>query len=252
MFIGKKKKLIETNNKIIVPFCKDCGSQQIKVTYTCEDCKSHNIKIPSIIDDIDDERAYRKETKEIEVYMYKCDMCGKNYEYNKELKPNTISFFDNCFHLGYITSDYNDNFTYTFKEDICEECLNKIINKLNDDINKIFKDNYINKIKDNIQSEIKETNIPIMEIYDFQILTLASPTQFLFKDKNNTVYYFRYRWGQYKLIMNYSTKTEEIILSGQYGDSLDGFMNVFQFIQLIKKKLNLKIKIMNFIKDSEE
>lgn len=244
MYLGKDKKLVETGTTLVVPFCTDCGSQEIKAVYTCKNCKSHNIKFPNIIDN-DDERALKKETREIDVYKYKCDICGKEYEWTtKNETPNNIYCDNNTFGVGEIYSDYNDNFNYKFKEDICPNCLNKITNILNKELDNIFDSRHIESIKN--QFKVSDKNTVELDVYDFDAITLAAPTQYIFRDNTNIQYYFRYRWGKYKLYKYYNTSQEKVIYEGEYGNSLDGYISVQGFIDLIKKNHNVNIIIVSY------
>lgn len=43
----------------------------------------------------------KKETIEKDVYVYKCDICGKEFEFAGENHPNTIHYDCDGFDIGY-------------------------------------------------------------------------------------------------------------------------------------------------------
>lgn len=245
MYLGKDKKLVETGTTLVVPFCTDCGSQEIKAVYTCKNCKSHNIKFPNIIDN-DDERGLKKETKEIDVYKYKCDICGKEYEWTtKNETPNNIYCDNNTFGVGEIYSDYNDNFNYKFKEDICPNCLDKITNILNKELDSIFDSKHIEAIKNEFKLSDANNDIDTinLNVYDFEEVTMAAPTQFMFFDGSRNEYFFRYRFGKWQLYKTTLDKNRVILKEGLYGESLDGYISKENFLKLMLDngiKINIK------------
>lgn len=227
MYLGKDKKIIETQTKIVVPFCEECGSQKIKAVYTCQNCKSHNIKFPKMLDN--DERAFKKETKEINVYKYKCDICNREFEYNIANHPNYI-FYEDQFYKGY-NENVNTNFQIPDK-DICDNCLDKIVMDLNKDLNEIVNLNFIkNKVETLKQSfnSCKESDNKDIIIKKYIFLTLACPTQLSIIDIYNNSYFFRYRNGKYQFY-----RTAFFI------DNVDDF-NICTMLELFKgeyKELN--------------
>lgn len=244
MYLRKEKKTVETGTIIVVPFCDDCGSQEVKAVYTCQNCKSHNIKFPNIIDK-DDERGLKKETREIDIYKYKCDICGNEYEWTKKERPNTIHCEEDNFNTGPIFSDYSDGFNYTFKEDVCPDCLDKIISKLNKELNSIFDSKHIEAVKNEfkLSDTNKDIDIINLDVYDFEEVTMAAPTQFMFFDESRNEYFFRYRFGKWQLYKTTLDKDRVILKEGLYGDSLDGYISKENFLKLMLDngiKINIK------------
>ena len=245
MYLGKDKKIVETGTTIVVPFCDDCGSQEVKAVYTCKNCKSHNIKFPNILDD-DDERALKKETSEIDVYKYKCDICGKEYEWTtKNDTPSTIYCANNTFSVGQYYSDYDEDFNYKFKQDVCPDCLNKIVEVLNSELENIFDSQHIENIKNEFRlgDVNNDTNIIDLDVYDFEEVTMAAPTQFMFFDESMNEYFFRYRFGKWQLYKTTLDKDRVILKEGLYGDSLDGYISQENFLKLMLDngiKINIK------------
>jgi hypothetical protein len=343
MFVKKIKKSFETGTTYVVDFCKDCGSQDIKVEYSCNKCHSHNIGHPTYpIAQDDDPRMLKKETVEKDVYVYKCDICGKEFEFVGENHPNTIHYDCDGFDIGYY-EDAEKNYTLP-NMDICKDCIQNVVNKLNYQVNKIldkdfvneqlqlykhevkkdiiildivgwdvsylptfdeddsiyvisyytdhkerydflysqnkwqfirkskkdivitekhlsnydseelgdsFFDNKTNLIFNDIPNILKDSNIYFrfkckptkynsnkkitINIQDFKVLTTAAPTQFLFTDDKGINYYFRLRWGSYRLCKNYDTSQEDTVCAGQYGDNYEGYISKEDFKKLMRK-----------------
>lgn len=343
MYLGKQKREINTGMKRLVNFCKDCGSQNIEVVYTCKDCGSHNIGKPleNVLDGLNDNRSIKYDTKFVNVYFYKCDNCGKSFQFisgEDNPRPNSIYFEDGLFYEGSTNND--DALDITLSGDICHDCITEIVDKLNSEIDNIVSkkhiDGVINDLKKLDNSEKTELevvsvreetldsvifskqyvfkgvngdiykfmynytqwqfvtlsdsdsttvvsgrfdkdkyskietgydevikflredvgicivmignkdNVDKIYAYDFDTITLAAPTQYIFRDNDNIQYYFRYRWGKYKLYKYYSTSDEKIICEGEYGNSLDGYVSVQEFINLMKKNHNVDIIVVNY------
>lgn len=339
MFVKKIKKSFETGTTYVVDFCKDCGSQDIKVEYSCNKCHSHNIGHPIYpISQEDDPRMLKKETVEKDVYVYKCDICGKEFEFVGENHPNTIHYDCDGFDIGYY-EDAEKNYTLS-DTDICKDCMKNIVNELNFQIDKILSKAFISEQLESYKRELKkdiitldieswnvsssslyptsyfviayhtnlkeiyhfvcmenkwqfikkgkenilitekdsdnnetmelvddfvqdkinlmfkkipdilldnniylkfeskpdkyDSNKEIINVKQFKMLTMAAPTQFIFIDDEDIIYYFRYRWGKYSLCKNYNTDKEEILCSGQYGDNFDGYITRKDFEKLMK------------------
>lgn len=141
MFIERKIKSFATGTKI-VPFCKECNSQNIETIQTCKNCGSHNITA-----DWYDERSQRLEFAEVEVSIYKCDKCGKEYE--SKIDDNIISYDGEFNPFGCSQSDeycINDYMNYNLCVDLCKECKQKIVNMLNAKISRITSDSYVREL----------------------------------------------------------------------------------------------------------
>ena len=120
MFLNKEIKH-RIKGTILVPFCKDCSSQDIR--YVCNKCGSHNITT-----DWTDKRSQRQEVEEYEVSIYKCDLCGKEFDGLKV--DNYISYADGGFepcNYNNFTDAENIHFTnYQLPQDLCSDCKDKL------------------------------------------------------------------------------------------------------------------------------
>ena len=143
MFLRKEIKEFNTGHIYLVPFCKDCDSQDIETIRICKKCGSHNVETPSIYEN-DDKRGHKKATEEREVYIYKCDKCGK--EFNGKEVQSDITYDCGEFLVGKHEDIYCNSQIYTFKEDLCYDCLKKITIKLNKELDDINTMEHITKI----------------------------------------------------------------------------------------------------------
>ena len=80
MYLGKSIEKVAGSVQL-VPFCSDCNSQNIETIQTCKCCGSHNITT-----DWFDDRSRKQTYEDCNVYIYKCDGCGK--ELSVKLKSN--------------------------------------------------------------------------------------------------------------------------------------------------------------------
>lgn len=142
MFLRKEIKTIKTNSYKRVPFCKDCNSNDVEVIQTCKKCGSHNIGYPSFIDLCSkDNRGMIPIYEDKELYIYKCDKCGKEFDGLNE--PNIISYGYDEFVLYKMDDD--DCKIYTLSKDLCNDCKKLLVNKLNRQLEEIIdKDNVLN------------------------------------------------------------------------------------------------------------
>lgn len=135
MFLRKETRVRETGSYTMIPYCKDCSSEDVEIIKTCRKCGSQNIGHPTFNDLMsDDRRGMKPNTMEYEVSVYKCDNCGN--EFDGLRTPNTISF-----------SEYGEFFAGVGEEDVCKifhlehdycrDCTNNIIDKLNWQINQL-------------------------------------------------------------------------------------------------------------------
>lgn len=71
--------------------------------------------------------------------------------------------------------------------------------------------------------------------YNFRCTCEAFPTQYEFEAEKSKHYYFRYRWGYWSLSDITNDNWIELI-SGYFGDWLDGECSIKQFLKLLKDK----------------
>lgn len=147
MFLRKECKKVKTHNYNIVPYCEDCSSYNIKVVRTCEDCGSHNIKFPdNMMDMLDDNRGFIPIYENREIYIYKCDICGKEFE-SKDT-TNVISYDDGYFCKG----PTYDGKQISLLNDLCCDCLQKVLESLNTEIDKLTDTKHITKVIKNLKN----------------------------------------------------------------------------------------------------
>lgn len=141
MFLRKDIVKVKTGN-IVVPFCKDCNSQEIETIQICKKCGSHNITA-----DWMDDRSIKQEYAEKEVHIYKCDCCGKEFDGFKTDK--FISYSEGEFICG--KYDYNEDYDYEYPEnwnledDLCNNCKQKLVDELNYEVSKIINIKHIDE-----------------------------------------------------------------------------------------------------------
>lgn len=141
MFI-KQNEIPDQTHIISVPFCKDCNSQNIEIVKTCKECGSHNIS-----SDIFDKRSKKLGGNYIDVNVYKCDKCGKEFNLDEDEFCNIISICDGEF-LPYNTCSELDK-KVELKEDLCRECRDKLVEQLNKDFDNLTETTYIEKVLKN-------------------------------------------------------------------------------------------------------
>ena len=126
----------------LVPFCKDCNSQEIETIQTCKKCGSHNITA-----DWCDERSQKHEYKEEIIKLYKCDKCGKEFDGKKIDNFISYSSGEFCnFHIPQEELDYDiDNKVYCLQKDLCAECKQKICDTLNSKLRQFTHNSTIQK-----------------------------------------------------------------------------------------------------------
>lgn len=136
MFLRKEVKRVKTGSYKQVSFCKDCDSDEIETIQTCKKCGSHNIGHPSFYSMIDnDTRGLKPIYEDKEFYVYKCDKCGKEFgKYIDLLKSNIISYAYGEFIYGAVEDSEK---VIPLNEDLCEDCINKLIYKLNKQLDEV-------------------------------------------------------------------------------------------------------------------
>ena len=124
MFLRKEINNEPTGVKYVVPYCKDCHSQDIEIIKTCKHCGSHNISTGYNILSDDVKYCTKEEYKEVTKYIYKCDNCGK--EFDGSNIDNYLSYadgaFEQCNYNRFEDSDYIDYTNYQLNVDLCQEC----------------------------------------------------------------------------------------------------------------------------------
>lgn len=152
MFLRKELKQ-DIKGTILVPFCKDCDSQDIEIIRTCKQCGSHNIT-----EDWTDKRSQRVEVKEHEVSIYKCDICGKEFDglNNDCYMSYAEGDFEKSNYSNFYDSENVDYINYQLSKDLCPECKSKSHTRLTlklvdflrpENINKIIEEWYKEKSK---------------------------------------------------------------------------------------------------------
>ena len=133
--------------ELLVPFCKDCNSQDIETIQICKKCGSHNIT-----SDWTDKRSTRPEFKEYELHIYKCDKCGKEFDM---LSSDKFIHFDGEFYpFKGNEEEYPEEVkNYTLDLDLCINCKEKLVSILNKKLNKfISKENVLSEL-DNLDNK---------------------------------------------------------------------------------------------------
>lgn len=144
MFLRKETRKVKTGQYKMVQFCDDCGSENIRLV--CNNCGSHNIKHPAFSDMLsDDKRGMHEIEKDKDFYVCKCDKCGKefdSYDWNQN-----IYYYEGEFGAGsYIDDDgYHCGKNYNLHQDICSECMSKLIKNLNKKLDEISNEAFILK-----------------------------------------------------------------------------------------------------------
>lgn len=133
MYLRKETVKEPTGTQILVPYCRECNSIEVKTIQTCTTCGSHNIASPfshKMGEDYNNV-GIRQEFREVTKFIYKCDKCGKEFDGRESDKY--ISYHEGDFETFKLSSDeydYGDNMIYHLDEDLCKECKEKIVNKL--------------------------------------------------------------------------------------------------------------------------
>ena len=151
MFVRKETKQVKTMERKIVPYCKDCDSYNIETIRVCKDCGSHNVALPEGILDItgDDTRGIVPVFKTETHFIYTCDLCGKEFD---ESQSSSVICYDEGQFKHYMITDSS---IFSLSKDICSDCLNKIIYRLNNDIKNITCKSYIEQIINDIKEDNK-------------------------------------------------------------------------------------------------
>lgn len=144
MYLRREIKKFKEPYKKAVSFCKNCDSQNIEIIKTCMDCGSHDIS-----SDYLDKRAEKQEYVDKDVFIFSCDCCDKEFYKLDKSKSKYISYLYGEFVPFY--SDEAEKY-YELTDDLCEDCLKLVVDKLNKQLDDIaLEDNIYNTIK-NISS----------------------------------------------------------------------------------------------------
>lgn len=147
MFLRKEIRKVKTGSYRMVQFCDDCGSENIRLV--CNKCGSHNIKHPSFNDMLsDDKRGMHEIEKEKEFIICKCDICGTEfdgYDWNQN-----IYYWDGEFGAGTCDSDCYTGKTFNLHKDLCKNCMDKLLKKLNGQLDEIIEEDNIKNQLDQI------------------------------------------------------------------------------------------------------
>lgn len=145
MFLEKRLEKQKVGVRL-VPFCIDCESQDIETIQTCKKCGSHNIKADWL-----DERSQKTEYEDVEVYIYKCDRCGK--EFNGFNTSNIISYCDGEF-VPYKVDDAEQE--VSLDKDLCRDCMEVVVSELHKELYNLISTEHILNVAEKIYKE--ETN----------------------------------------------------------------------------------------------
>lgn len=133
MFLRKETVKEPTGTQILVPYCRECNSTEVKIIKTCSECGSHDIASPFSHNINGDyiNAGIKQELKEVTKFIYKCDKCNKEFDARESDKY--ISYHEGDFETFHLDEDYydiGDNMNYYLDVDLCKECKEKIVNKL--------------------------------------------------------------------------------------------------------------------------
>lgn len=152
MFLRKEKRKYKSGNYRMIPFCRDCDSIEVETVQTCKHCGSHNIGYPSFDDMIsEDKRGMLEIEKEKDVYIYKCDICGNEFDGIKI--PSMVSYEDGEFMVGKFNNEYGTVTEYGLDKDLCNECLTKLTSKLNSEIDNIVNKEHVIQVLDSLSDK---------------------------------------------------------------------------------------------------
>lgn len=153
MFVRKETKQVR-NGTLVVPFCKDCNSQEIETIQTCKQCGSHNIT-----SDWTDKRSQKIEYSGYETSIYKCDCCGKEYEGRKD--DHIMSYVSGEFDPYKYSPDpdypcIEDYTNYNLGVDLCKRCKQKFIDTLTAQLSFLTSESHIADLIDIFISKNKK------------------------------------------------------------------------------------------------
>ena len=127
-----REEIIKRKNgpAILVHYCRDCESTEVETVQTCKKCGSHNIASPFShkLDDYMNGVGMKIEYKEIKTKIYKCDLCGKEFDGLKT--DNYLSYadgsFNGCNYKEFSDAEETNYNNYQLPVDLCEDCKKKL------------------------------------------------------------------------------------------------------------------------------
>ena len=134
MFLRKEVRKVKTGQYKLVQFCKDCGSENIRLV--CNKCGSHNIGHPAFNDIMSEDKRGMHEIEEDKTFIVcKCDICGKEYD-NRDWNQ-FIYYYEGEFGAGKPDSDWYVQNEFDLQKDLCNECMSKFVKNLNEKLEEI-------------------------------------------------------------------------------------------------------------------
>lgn len=140
MFLRKEVRKVKTGQYKLVQFCKDCGSENIRLV--CNKCGSHNIRHPAFDDMMSEDKRGMHEIEEDKTFIVcKCDICGKEYD-NKDWNHH-IYYYEGEFGAGKSDSDWYVQNDFDLHKDLCNECMGKFVKNLNKKLDELTSESFI-------------------------------------------------------------------------------------------------------------
>lgn len=140
MFLRKEVRKVKTGQYKLVQFCKDCGSENIRLV--CNKCGSHNIGHPAFDDMVSEDKRGMHEIEEDKTFIVcKCDICGKEYD-NRDWNHH-IYYYEGEFGAGKSDSDWYVQNDFDLHKDLCNECMGKFVKNLNKKLDELTSESFI-------------------------------------------------------------------------------------------------------------
>ena len=140
MFLRKEVRKVKTGQYKLVQFCKDCGSENIRLV--CNKCGSHNIGHPAFNDIMSEDKRGMHEIEEDKTFIVcKCDICGKEYD-NRDWNHH-IYYYEGEFGAGKSDSDWYVRNDFDLHKDLCNECMGKFVKNLNKKLEELTCESFI-------------------------------------------------------------------------------------------------------------
>lgn len=130
MFLRKEIVKVPTGPKTLIHYCRDCECIEIETIQTCKNCGGHNIANPfyHTLEDYRNDVGVIQETEEVTRRIYKCDLCGKEFDGFKT--DSYFSYadgsFETCNYNNFSDAENVDFINYRLEQDLCSECKSKI------------------------------------------------------------------------------------------------------------------------------
>ena len=142
MFLEERTVKQPTGVQRLVAYCRDCKGTEVETIQTCTKCGSHNIANPFVhtLDDYNDGIGVVRDYEEKKVKIYKCDLCGKEFDGLKV--DNYISYIEGSFENSNSNNFMDEEFpdvwdnsddvqNYQLPMDLCRDCKEKVKQHLN-------------------------------------------------------------------------------------------------------------------------